>query len=453
MRRDGGPRLDRMDHAAVEFFYHQTSSTLIWRAGSPGPEGDVRQKYGEAALQGAGRSEGDVLRDVVRVRGHEDRRRLRRSDHARPVRRGDRLVAAREALLASLGCGNPTALAELAEGEMVLDLGSGGGIDVLLSAHAGRPHREGVRPRHDRRDARAGAENAGEGRASRTSSSSRERSRTIPLPDDAVDVIISNCVINLSGDKRRVLREAFRVLKPGGRFAVSDVVVRGGIPDDVRRSMELWVGCVAGALEEREFEALLREAGFEDPSLEPTRIYEPEDARSFLEEAGLDVDAMAGAVEGRILSAFVRARKPAVAVAEPCCGPSCCSCCPVADTDRDREDRDERRRQAPVLPRSIPDAVDFRRHGASGWASATSGPRRIRALNERDAGGHHIDPHRHRADPHDVPAAGEGAVRGAGRRVPRREGAGPVAGAELGDRAGPDVRPGGDCSCAASPST
>jgi len=164
----------------------------------------------------------------------------------------------------------------------------------------------------------------------------------IPLPDASVDVIISNCVINLSADKRQVLHEAFRVLKPGGRFAVSDVVVRGEVPAEVRRSMELWVGCVAGALEEREFETLLREAGFEDPSLEPTRIYEPEDARSILEEAGIDVDALADAVDGRLMSAFVRARKPvqspasrgpasiddasadAAIASSPCCGPDCC---------------------------------------------------------------------------------------------------------------------------------
>jgi len=157
----------------------------------------------------------------------------------------------------------------------------------------------------------------------------------IPLPDESVDVVISNCVINLSGDKGRVLREAFRVLKAGGRFAVSDVVVRGEVPADVRRSMELWAGCVAGALEEREFEMLLLEAGFEDPTIEPTRVFEPAEARSILEEAGLDADALTAAVEGRLMSAFVRATKPeptlplSAAVAspgvEPCCGPDCCA--------------------------------------------------------------------------------------------------------------------------------
>ncbi|MFP3948741.1 MAG: arsenite methyltransferase, partial [Longimicrobiales bacterium] len=237
-----------------------------------------------------------------------------------------------KAVLASLGCGNPTALAELREGEVVLDLGSGGGIDVLLSGKRVGP--TGRAYGLDMTDemlelarenaAAAGAENV---------EFLKGEIEDIPLPDESVDVIISNCVINLSADKARVLREAFRVLKPGGRFAVSDVVVRGEVPEPVRRSMELWVGCVAGALEEREFESLLREVGFEDPSVEPTRVYDPEDARSFLEEAGLDVDAVAEAVEGRIMSAFVRARKPAtspdsVEVVEgqeaPCCGPDCC---------------------------------------------------------------------------------------------------------------------------------
>ena len=214
-----------------------------------------------------------------------------------------------EAVLASLGCGNPTALAELAEGEVVLDLGSGGGIDVLLSAKRvgatgkayGLDMTDEMLALARRNATAAGAENV---------EFLKGEIEAIPLPDASVDVIISNCVINLSADKRQVLKESFRVLKPGGRFAVSDVVVRGSVPPAVRRSMELWVGCVAGALEEQEFEDLLRESGFEDPSLEPTRVYEVEDARSFLEDAGLDVEAMASAVEGRIMSAFVRARKP-----------------------------------------------------------------------------------------------------------------------------------------------
>jgi ubiquinone/menaquinone biosynthesis C-methylase UbiE len=215
-----------------------------------------------------------------------------------------------EALLASLGCGNPSALAQLHEGEVVLDLGSGGGIDVLLSARrvgpTGRAYgldmtdemlalaRENAR--------KAGAENV---------EFLKGEIEHIPLPDASVDVIISNCVINLSGEKRQVLREAFRVLKSGGRFAVSDVVVRGAVPAEVRRSMELWVGCVAGALEEGDFRALLAEVGFEAVEIEPTRVYRVEDARGFLEEAGLDVETLAPSIEGRFMAAFVRARRPA----------------------------------------------------------------------------------------------------------------------------------------------
>ena len=213
------------------------------------------------------------------------------------------------AVLASLGCGNPTALAELHEGQTVLDLGSGGGIDVLLSAARVGPTGKAYGldmtdemlelARRNQRE--AGVENA---------EFLKGTIENVPLPDASVDVIISNCVINLSADKRRVLREAFRVLKPGGRFAVSDVVVRGHAPAEVRRSMELWVGCIAGALEEDEFRALLAEAGFEDVGIEPTRVYRVEDARAFLEGSGIDVDAMAPQVDGRFMSAFVRARKP-----------------------------------------------------------------------------------------------------------------------------------------------
>src|SRR3954451_957676 len=232
-----------------------------------------------------------------------------------------------EAVLASLGCGNPTALAELREGEIVLDLGSGGGIDVLLSARrvgpTGKAYGLGMTDemlalaRENQR--RAGVENV---------EFLKGHIEQIPLPDDSVDVIISNCVINLSGDKERVLAEAFRVLKPGGRFAVSDVVVRGEVPAELRRSMELWVGCVAGALEEGEFARLLASVGFEEVDIEPTRIYRVDDARAFLEGSGIDVDVVAPALDGRIASAFVRARKP-VAVAVPaaaagaCCAPGC----------------------------------------------------------------------------------------------------------------------------------
>ena len=214
------------------------------------------------------------------------------------------------AVLASLGCGNPTALAQLNPGEVVLDLGSGGGIDVLLSARrvgpAGRAY--GLDMTDDMLElARRNAAEAGITNVEFL----RGRIEEIPLPSNSVDVIISNCVINLSGDKSTVLREAFRVLKPGGRFAVSDVVVRGELPDDVKASMELWVGCVAGALEEGEFISLLQDAGFEDASIEFTRTYEFEDAKTFLGQTGLDADRLAAEVAGRVGAAFVRATKPA----------------------------------------------------------------------------------------------------------------------------------------------
>jgi arsenite methyltransferase len=214
-----------------------------------------------------------------------------------------------QAVLASLGCGNPTALADLHEGEVVLDLGSGGGIDVLLSARRVGP--TGTAYGLDMTDemldlARenqrmAGIENA---------EFLKGDIEAIPLPDVSVDVIISNCVVNLAADKRKVITEAFRVLKPGGRFAVSDVVVRGSVPTEVRSSMELWVGCVAGALTEQEFHSLLWETGFEQIDIEPTRIYEFEDARAFLSGAGLDTEMLAREVGGRVMGAFIRARKP-----------------------------------------------------------------------------------------------------------------------------------------------
>ena len=215
------------------------------------------------------------------------------------------------AVLASLGCGNPTALAQLNPGEVVLDLGSGGGIDVLLSARrvgpAGKAY--GLDMTDDMLTlARRNAEEAGV----KNVEFLRGRIEEIPLPSNSVDVVISNCVINLSGDKGTVLREAFRVLKPGGRFAVSDVVVRGELPEDVKASMELWVGCVAGAVEEGEFVRLLEAAGFEDASVEFTRTYEFEDAKTFLIQTGLDVDRLATEVAGRVGAAFVRATKPAV---------------------------------------------------------------------------------------------------------------------------------------------
>jgi arsenite methyltransferase len=232
---------------------------------------------------------------------------------------GEKGLIPEEAVLASLGCGNPTALIELKPGEVVLDLGSGGGIDVLLSARRVAPGGKAygldmtddmlALARENQR--KAGAENV---------EFLKGEIENIPLGDNSVDVIISNCVINLSADKDRVLREAFRVLKPGGRFAVSDVIVRGAVPDAIRQSMLLWVGCMAGALEEQDYRARLVAAGFADVSFEPTRIYNVEDARQFLTEAGVDVDAIAPEVDGKFLSAFIRAVKPQ----STCCAPGCC---------------------------------------------------------------------------------------------------------------------------------
>ena len=224
-----------------------------------------------------------------------------------------------EAVLASLGCGNPTALAQLNPGETVLDLGSGGGIDVLLSARRVGPSGKAygldmtdemlALARENQR--KAGVENV---------EFLKGEIENIPLPDSSVDVVISNCVINLSGDKDRVLREAFRVLKPGGRFAVSDVVTRGEVPADVRQNMLLWVGCIAGALEDHDYVTKLAKAGFDDIDIEPTRVYDIEDARAFLTGQGVDVDAIAPQVEGKFMSAFIRATKPA-----SCCAPGCCA--------------------------------------------------------------------------------------------------------------------------------
>ncbi len=213
-----------------------------------------------------------------------------------------------EALLASLGCGNPTALAELHEGETVLDLGSGGGIDVLLSAKRVGP--TGKAYGLDMTDEMLALALENKAKAGVTNVEFlKGHIESIPLPSNTVDVIISNCVINLSGDKRQVLKEAFRVLKPGGRFAVSDVITRAGLPQPVKESMALWTGCVAGALEEQEFIQLLSEAGFENPSIEPTRVYTREDAVALLQGTGLD-ESVASEVEGKIMSGFVRATKP-----------------------------------------------------------------------------------------------------------------------------------------------
>ena len=229
------------------------------------------------------------------------------------------------ALQASLGCGNPTALAKLNAGEVVLDLGSGGGIDVLLSARRvgptgkafGLDMTDEMLALANENKRKAGAENV---------EFLRGEIEHIPLPDNSVDVVISNCVINLSADKDSVLREAFRVLKPGGRLAVSDVVTRGKISPQIRQSMLLWVGCVAGALGDEEYRDKLGAAGFEGIEIEPTRIYRLEDAREFLSEKGLDVDSLAPQVDGKFLSAFVRAVKPLAARATgTCCGPTCCN--------------------------------------------------------------------------------------------------------------------------------
>ena len=223
---------------------------------------------------------------------------------------GETAALPAEAVAASLGCGNPTALAALEPGETVLDLGSGGGIDVLLSARRVGPTGKAygldmtdemlALARENQR--KAGVDNA---------EFLKGEIEAIPLPDGSVDVIISNCVINLSADKDRVFAEALRVLRPGGRLAVSDVVVRGEVPSPIRRSIELWIGCVAGALEEEEYRAKLAKAGFEAIDLEPTRIYRVEDARELLAGAGIDAEAVAPQVDGKFMSAFVRARKPA----------------------------------------------------------------------------------------------------------------------------------------------
>jgi ubiquinone/menaquinone biosynthesis C-methylase UbiE len=225
------------------------------------------------------------------------------------------------ALLASLGCGNPTALANLNRGEVVLDLGSGGGIDVLLSARRVAP--TGKAYGLDMTDEMLALANENKRRAGvENVEFLKGEIEHIPLPDETVDVVISNCVINLSADKDRVLREAFRVLKPGGRLAVSDVVTRGEMPAEIRQSVLLWVGCVAGALEENEYLSKLKSAGFESIEMEPTRIYRVEDAREFLSGQNIDVDALAPQVDGKFMSAFVRAVKPQRNVA--CCEPTCC---------------------------------------------------------------------------------------------------------------------------------
>jgi arsenite methyltransferase len=267
----------------------------------------VREKYGQAALRV---TDGDTAASCCGSSGCCGST----TDAWDPItsnlyEEGQKAGVPAEALLASLGCGNPTALAQLHEGETVLDLGSGGGIDVLLSAKrvgpAGKVYgldmTDEMLALANENKRRAGAENV---------EFLKGEIEHIPLPDNSVDVIISNCVINLSADKARVLREAFRVLKPGGRFAVSDVVVRGETPEAVRRNMELWIGCVAGALEEMEYRDLLADAGFRRVEIEPTRIYKAEDAAAFLIGSGLDPAEFTTQIEGKFMSAFVRGAKP-----------------------------------------------------------------------------------------------------------------------------------------------
>ena len=227
-----------------------------------------------------------------------------------------------QALRASLGCGNPTALAKLQPGETVLDLGSGGGIDVLLSAKRVGP--TGKAYGLDMTDEMLALAEENKRKSGMTNVEFlKGEIENIPLPDNTVDVIVSNCVINLSGDKDRVLREAFRVLRPGGRFAISDVVVRGEVPKEIRKSMELWVGCVAGALSETEYRNKLAAAGFDSVNIEVTRVYDVNDAREFLRSSGLDGDAIASEVQDKFVSAFVKAVKPIQRTA--CCGPTCCT--------------------------------------------------------------------------------------------------------------------------------
>jgi SAM-dependent methyltransferase len=275
----------------------------------------VRQKYGEAALRV--KSGGSSCCGATASLGGCDPITTNLYDAAQAGQIPE------EALLASLGCGNPTALAQLNPGETVLDLGSGGGIDVLLSAR--RVGATGKAYGLDMTEEMLALANENKRKAGISNVEFlKGEIESIPLPDNSVDVVISNCVINLSADKDRVLREAFRVLKPGGRFAVSDVVTRGEILPEIRQSILAWVGCIAGALEESDYRNKLHAAGFEQIGMEPTRIYRAEDAREFLSGQGIDVDAIAPQVDGKFLSAFIRAVKPAKSK-DPCCGPTCCN--------------------------------------------------------------------------------------------------------------------------------
>jgi arsenite methyltransferase len=273
----------------------------------------VKERYGEVALRVLSGEENPCCNASSCCGMQEDPITSRLYDDTQATQ------VPEQALKASLGCGNPTALATLQAGEVVLDLGSGGGIDVLLSARCVGP--TGKAYGLDMTDemltlARENQRKTG----LKNVEFIKGEIEHIPLPDNSLDVIISNCVINLSADKDRVLREAFRVLKPGGRFAVSDVVTRGAMLPEIRKHVLLWVGCIAGALEEHEYKSKLTAVGFKDISVEPTRIYRTEDARAFLASEGIDVDAIAPQIDGKFMSAFVRATKP-----ESCCAPACCS--------------------------------------------------------------------------------------------------------------------------------
>jgi arsenite methyltransferase len=274
----------------------------------------VKAKYGQAALRAAsGDGKSCCGQDRSGVDGSCDPITSNLYDAAQEGEVPD------TAIKASLGCGNPTALAELKPGEVVLDLGSGGGIDVLLSARRVGP--KGKVFGLDMTDEMLAFAEENRRKSGLTNVEFlKGEIESVPLSDNSVDVIISNCVINLSGDKDRVLKEAFRVLKPGGRFAVSDVVVRGHVPDAIRKNMELWVGCVAGALSDDEYVEKLARAGFENVVIEPTRVYSITDAETFLSKRGFDVATIAPQVEGKFLSAFIRATKPT-----GCCAPGCCA--------------------------------------------------------------------------------------------------------------------------------
>ena len=273
----------------------------------------VREKYGEAALRVKTRGTASCCGGGSALESSCDPISANLYDASQEGELPD------AALKASLGCGNPTLLAELKPGETVLDLGSGGGIDVLLSARRvgptgkayGLDMTDEMLALAEENKRKSGLDNV---------EFVKGEIENIPLPERSVDVIISNCVINLSGDKKRVLQEAFRVLKPSGRFAVSDVVVRGEVPDEIRKNMELWIGCVAGALRDSEYVDLLQAAGFEQVDIEVTRTYTADEAREFLSGHGLDVDAVAEQIDGKFISAFIRATRPA----DACCAPGCC---------------------------------------------------------------------------------------------------------------------------------